>query len=520
MNTGRREALGTTINVYLVLILLILPLYTQNGYTMIGNAKYLFFRNVTLFFVIVTTVMLVVMKASQGGERIKLPKLSGTDIMVLSYGGSAVLSWCFAADRYTAWWGAPGWYMGLGSQLMFVWIYFAVSGWCDSFEGILWAFYAGAVVVMAVGILNRYGFDPFFLFEGLEGWDREHLLSTIGNQNWYCGYVSVASAVCICFACAGGRVRRAAGLAGSFLFFWTILTQGSEGGYLIVLAEMAVVLFWSLDDRRRFLGFLELLICCPAAALLGKYCVRFRGMILAEDGTLNGFLFWEGWMPVLIFLVILFMTVWVREKKGYRDRLRNKKIKKAVLCAAGVVFVAGAAVFLACQVWESVWVMLGEKSLLRITDSWGNDRGALWRMSLGTFRQGSFWDKWIGVGPDCFGNAVYAKYPVNDIIHPTGHWEMALFANAHNEWLNMLINQGILGLVSYAGIFVTAFARLWKREGGNSFVLLGLSAISGYCAYGVVSFQQTVSTPLMFAVLGISEAMIRAKAHYIGENKK
>lgn len=510
MRARVQDALKIAVKVYLMLILLILPLYMQDGFVMIGNAKYLFFRNVTLFVVLLTTVMLVALAVIRNRERKRSLRISSTDLLTALYGGSAILSWCFSSDKYTAWWGAPGWYMGLMSQLMFVWIYFAVSRWCDDFQEILRVCYVGTVIVMEIGILNRYVFDPLSVFEGLEDWNREHLLSTIGNQNWYCGYVSAASAVCVCFACAGEKkLCRAAGLAGSLLFFWTIMTQGSEGGYLIVAAEISVVFFWSLDNRKKFLTLLCVLTCWPAAALLGKYCIRFRGLMLVEDGTLGGILLWRGWKYVLAVLAVLLMLFCVREKRGCRDRLESGKVKKAALWAAAGLLAVFAVVFLLCQVWESFWIFLGEKTLLRVTDSWGSGRGALWRMSLGCFAQGTFSEQWFGVGPDCFGNAVYALYPVNDIIHPTGQWEKALYANAHNEWLNMLVNQGILGLVCYVGIFITLFVRVCKYVHRNSYMLLGLLAVSGYCAYGLVSFQQTVSTPLIFVILGISEAMLR-----------
>lgn len=53
------------------------------------------------------------------------------------------------------------------------------------------------------------------------------------------------------------------------------------------------------------------------------------------------------------------------------------------------------------------------------------------------------------------------------------------------------------------------FVRLWKDSRENPYAIMGLLTVSGYCAYGTVSFQQTVSTPIMFAVLGISEAILR-----------
>ena len=123
--------------------------------------------------------------------------------------------------------------------------------------------------------------------------------------------------------------------------------------------------------------------------------------------------------------------------------------------------------------------------------------------------QSSWWRKLFGAGPDCFYHALYSMFDVNGVIHPTGQWETAVYANAHNEWLNMLINQGIMGLICYVGIFGTSFVRLWRSRRQKQETYWGILAVAGYCVHGIVSFQQTISTPLIFAILGISEALLR-----------
>jgi len=508
-----KEALHTTVNVYLVLLLAVLPLYMQEGYVMLGSVKYRFFRNVTLFFCVTVTVMQLMRSCRVKRKLVKFPALSVSDVMALCFGGGAVLSWLFAADREIAWQGYPGWYMGLLSQLLFIWIYFTVSRWYDGSGKALWAFLVSSVAVMGLGVLNRYVFDPLSVFEGVEGWSREHLLSTIGNQNWYCGFISVASSVCLFYACAGKGLFKGAGYLGSMLLFWTLMTQGSESGYLILIAVMTVFFFWALDERKRLLSFFSVAACCPAAALLGRYCIRFRGLMLVEDGTLDRLLFWEGWPFALVLCVIFFTALFIREKKGCRDRLAGGGgIRKAAASVFVIALITGAAVFTGCQLSDVFWRLLGEKELLRMTDAWGNGRGALWRVGIGSFWQGGVIRKLLGAGPDCFSEAVYALYPVQEIVHATGQWEKALYANAHNEWLNMLVNQGLWGLVSYAGIFITVFYRLWRSRNAEPGALFGMLAVSGYCIHGLVSFQQTVSTPLIFGVLGISEALLRGGA--------
>ena len=46
---NEKETLSMLIYGYLVILFAGLPLYMQNKLVMIGNAKYLFFRNTTLF---------------------------------------------------------------------------------------------------------------------------------------------------------------------------------------------------------------------------------------------------------------------------------------------------------------------------------------------------------------------------------------------------------------------------------------------------------------------------------------
>lgn len=501
------EYIKTTVEVYCLLLFVLLPLYMRNGFYMIGDVKYQFFRNVTILFFFLLSGFLLVAHRKISRQR----TASRTDVMVLAYAGISVLSFCFGMDRNTAFWGFSGWHMGLLSQLMFVWIYFVLSRCYSHSSKVMWGSYIGVVLVMGIAILNRYVFDPLGTFRGMEQgmWSREHLLSTIGNQNWYCGYISVAASICFFGGYLGKGVVRAAGLCGCLITFGTILTQGSESGYLIPLAMLAVLFVDALDSRKRLLRFCQVVLCCPAAALLGVWGIRLRGLMLVEDGSLRRILFWKGWPLLLLLLCGITLILYLREKNGSVDFLAGGKGKKIILTAAGAVLVMGIVIFVLCQLSDAVWIALGEHSLLHFTDSWGNDRGALWRMSWERFMQSSWWRKLFGAGPDCFYHALYSMFDVNGVIHPTGQWETAVYANAHNEWLNMLINQGILGLICYAGIFGTSFVRLWRSRRQKQETYWGILAVSGYCVHGIVSFQQTISTPLIFAILGISEALLR-----------
>ena len=51
------EAIRTAAEAYGLLLFVVLPLYMRNGYAMIGDVKYQFFRNVTILFFVLLSVL-------------------------------------------------------------------------------------------------------------------------------------------------------------------------------------------------------------------------------------------------------------------------------------------------------------------------------------------------------------------------------------------------------------------------------------------------------------------------------
>ena len=141
-------------------------------------------------------------------------------------------------------------------------------------------------------------------------------------------------------------------------------------------------------------------------------------------------------------------------------------------------------------------------------ESWGSNRGQLWKMAADSFIQGDWKQKLIGAGPDC-----YAEYLVSVGVSPTtsieGHWSDAIYANAHNEWLTQLVNLGLFGTGAYLCIFVSSL----KRYRG---MLLGLLVIGMYGIHSLVSFQQVLNTPFLFLVLGLCENRCRKEENRVG----
>jgi O-antigen ligase len=111
----------------------------------------------------------------------------------------------------------------------------------------------------------------------------------------------------------------------------------------------------------------------------------------------------------------------------------------------------------------------------------------------------------FGVGPDCFNS--YAKAYHRDEVKLM--WGDKLLTNAHNEWLTMLINGGVLGAAAYVGIYVTAAVRFLRGRGRN-YLLTGIAASCvSYMCYNFFCYQQVLCTPFIFILMGIGEYILR-----------
>ena len=82
---------------YLVILFAGLPLYMQNKLVMIGNAKYLFFRNTTL--VLGAFVVLAVLWQRIRGEQTTKRTWKKTDVFMLLYLVSAIFSYGISPCR-------------------------------------------------------------------------------------------------------------------------------------------------------------------------------------------------------------------------------------------------------------------------------------------------------------------------------------------------------------------------------------------------------------------------------------
>lgn len=513
------EFLSLLCHLFIIGLSAALPLYTGGTYWNLGDTKYILFRNLACFCLGVwlvagifeNTRRLVLRRGKAGagsngqspeqnmGQDFRLSPaqkraFSTVDVWMLCYGAGIILSALLSRYKETAWLGYNEWYMGALSQLLFVGIYFFVSRCYNGKQYSLLLGGTAAFVVFALGMCHRLGLDPSGLMKGfgIKDWEYSHMLSTIGNINWFCGYCSVALVLPVAGYLKGRNRRKVlAAYIVSVTGLTLLMIQGSDIGIVLVAVCLFMCMIAGVGDggvlqRTVALGT-GVSILLPFYGLLTRLLGENALEAIPPDGFCRTLAHWQGWWLLGLAGTVLYLVLGRMLRDGEKQRI-VRRIAVAAVISIALTGAAGVLVFALKGSFEG---------------GWGNGRGALWSLTLQGFKQNEILLKLFGVGPDCFAEYMYSAYAEGALPALGGRWAGTVFANAHNEWLNHLLNIGLVGVTCYLGIFVSGLGRYRGY-------LPGILALVLYGTVSMTGFQQVLSTPLLFMTLGIAEGFVRA----------
>ncbi|MDP2669429.1 MAG: O-antigen ligase family protein [bacterium] len=170
-------------------------------------------------------------------------------------------------------------------------------------------------------------------------------------------------------------------------------------------------------------------------------------------------------------------------EKKYRSAARG--------LVAGVLILAGGFYILSGTNFVKNNSVLVRFSDISLKDAGNQPRFIIWSMAYEGFKERPV----LGWGLENF-NLVFNKY-----YDPRLYTQEPWFDRAHNAFFDWLIAGGILGLLSYLGIFVSAVWILWRKKNDNAGRAVFLGLLAGYFFQNLFVFDQLISYILFFAVL-------------------
>ncbi|MBE5884548.1 MAG: O-antigen ligase family protein [Lachnospiraceae bacterium] len=525
-----KYVLDLCVCVYIFLILVVMPFYNEEGFNHIGTDKSTFFKNCTIYGSKIVLPLLAIMavtgvimhirtKGIPNGKALSVKSIiaackkqfSSTDCFALAYGISVIIAYLCSDYKETAMWGVKGWYMGLIPQLTVVVVYFLISRAWTRRNWLVALILPVSFIVFALGYLNRFGIYPIDM-----KLEAPEFISTIGNINWYCGYlVSIFFGVMFLFwKVEWKKVWQQLLMMGYLVIgFATLVTQGSSSG-IFTMAVLFLFLFWlSVSDSRSMESFwLEMVLF--SATCLVTCIMRVCGLLeITYIDTLID-LFTYSLIPIIMTLLSLAFWAWVRVTNN-KGRYPQKIWKglSVLVCGGSIALVVLFVILLAINTAGggiiTKMTTMSEQNVLTFSPTWGSNRGATWTCGWLCFWEQDVLHKLTGVGPDCMEAFLYGAGSAELVAVAEERFGTARLTNAHNEWLTILVNMGLLGLVSYAGMMITAIKRYIQSRNVKVITAACGICVLAYTVNNMFSFQQSMNIATIAVILGIGENYMR-----------
>lgn len=501
--------------VFVFALFVLYPLYFQDKYANMGNAKYDFFKTAYTVFIpvmLLACVSYLFLKRKELSIKTICQEMVLTDWFVLAYLIVCWISYGLSDYKDTAFWGYDGWFMGVMTQTVFVLLYFFVSRWFLWHWSYWWFIAVPSAIVFLLGILHRFNVDPLGMYEGLDENIKILFLSTLGQATWYSSYLCIA--LPIGMACYWYRRElKWSALWGVFLVvaFASVVTQNSDSAFM-ALGGSFLVLFWlSFESNKYFVRFWELVIMCLASF---KAIGALQGIFSERAIKLEGLsTFCSQSMVTMILLVIsivVYVGVFLADRKGKLHIERFCKARNILYALIPVGIIVVVICIYSVSSGKVSGTFLNRIGYFKFDDHWGNNRGFTWKFTARMYGDYGFKEKLFGCGPDAYAGYAYAY----DSASLQGFWGNSVLACAHNEWLNCLVNMGLLGLITYLGSFVTAFFIFMKNWKSHPLFVGSATVIVSYFLHNFFCYQQIICTPIIFVLIGIGVALLRRKSEY------
>lgn len=454
----------------------ILPFAVNNKYFDMLEAKAIAYFAIAAVTLLILLLHRVISSATKkGGIGIAKRGFNGLDVFVILFSGFSLVSCFLSEDIKAALFGSDGW--GMGGIIIAVMAagYFLLSR-ANADYGVLWCIAAAAnILVFTVSIFHSASVDLFGMHKGILESQYFWYISTIGNINWLVGYLCLLLPIFFTLFVSCDRVwENLLYGAVSILGCINIVLSASDGIYLgMGFFALFFAAYLLKNDKRTRKG-----LCLLAAFGLSLAAVDFLPCFAAKKADLDGLSKFIVTSHAGVYITaasaVLFCVMCIL-KSGARKHLR-----KVILIAFEVL----SAVIIAVAVFYCIAVF---------DKAWGHSRGMIWISSLGVYKDFPLFRQILGCGTDMLGN--YLTALTESFKRPV--------LNAHNEFIEYLLTGGIIGAVSYVGMYVSALVGFIRGKVRSQYAVGYMLALSAYFAQAAVNNPQATNYALLFIVFAL-----------------
>lgn len=533
VDSGSGRLMTGITSAFLLYMLVIYPLALHDHYFDITYTKYTVFKVGVILFAVIWAMGLVIvltginaggMKGRHAGGNVKVGTMDklkavicdgvyGTDICMVLFFISGVMSFIMAEDKKNAFTGAQGRYCGLAFMILIFIMYIIVSARVSNMEK-MWSLISMVFVLVSsvtfiIAILQNIGFDPFKLLDGINRKQRNIYVSTFGNIDIFGSFICIALPLFMgLYVTEKSNIKRIVYGIGVFAGFMAFIPANADVVFAGVGTAIIAVLFATVYMER--VDRLFELVMLGSGGYLGM--VLLRKLVGTNGAKITGFnrLSEHPALLVIIFAVALFIRViiqvYINENK---DEIYINKNKSEVYInkqkdRTGIKLIIVLAVVLISGIAVIIYGIKNNLAMFDFNDKWGSYRGYIWRRVTGLYGELPFVQKIFGHGNESIRSLMDDRF-YDEMLQVTG----TVYDNAHNEYLQYLVTQGLLGMLSYVGVVGTAVITGVKKIKKSPYILGLLLAVISYGVQAIFNVNQCITTPYMFLMTAMLIGMCR-----------
>lgn len=480
---------------YIYLMLFLFPLFTGFwGYVEVTLSKYIFFVSVTALWLIALVVAAILKKA-----RLNPKKLTLTGIFVLIFLVFCCVSAVFSPFKSSVLLG-EGRFDGLITTFLCVGVFFGISNYARPKRSYIYAACAAVSLNCLVAVLQLLGYNPFHLFPGdYNFYDAgvhfsSTFLGTIGNADLFSAYLCLilplASVYYIC-----SEKRELTLLPCVLLTAFCQFKSGVSGGILALAVTAIAAAPFVITNGERLRRALEIACLAFFSAFLA-FSVKTAE---ASDTVTVDFILSRFSEALIIAAVLAAVLRLITSKHEFAE----KPLKLTFTVLAAVLVISG---LLTAYFWKGTDGSVYELSQLlhgNVQDSFGSSRILIWRKSLELVPARLL----LGGGPGTLALRLDVNF--SRLVEETGKTLSSSVDNAHNDYLGILVNTGLVSLIAYFAAQLASLCKAVKAAKLSDFCACLACGLMCYWVQAFFGLGLFLVSPIMWLFWGLLVSTLR-----------
>lgn len=493
--------------IYIFIIIIVFPLCVDStGFFKILECKYRTFLSFSVIYLMLNILIILYYYIFHKTRYLINIKLKKYHWAVIGFLLINVLS-CFISpyfEKYNLFVG-----VGRGEGLITISLYcltfLAVSLFGNFEKRYITYFSISSICLNTVAILQYVGFNPFNMYQDGIGTHNVSFMTTIGNIDFisaiYCILLTISF---VAFVFLDENIKnKLIHLLSVFMGFFIFIIINVMSGRVAFLLTFVILFPFIITNSK----WLYRTIIAGSTIIFGlaiDIIINPQYHYSIEKLTLD-FQFNEIALALLIITVVFGALAYYLYKNAY-DVSKNKKLIKLIYISIILCVILAFAVLYFVNFQSGILYEVHELLHGNFDDDFGTYRVFLWKRAFTLLDEHAL----IGSGPDTFAVRFMDRYTQD--VAALG--ELSINDTAGNVYITMLINIGIIGLISY--LIFLFFQFIDGIKSSNKYSIILLIAILCYCIQDLFNLWVVIVTPVFWILMAVHILAIdKSKNKYI-----